>query len=295
MKLKVTIGIFIAVFLGLFFLLYANRRSSNDYAYAQIASLEGNYISNEEQIVENEYIELEPLSEPIVPDAIFEICKPSPLSNVSEQIIQRNTYIVSYNQETKIPNWVAWHLMSEHTDGPWPRLKNFYEDEEAPLPRATLDDYRHSGWTRGHMCPAGDNKWDSLAMYETFALTNICPQNEKLNNGLWNSIENDCRKWARKYGDIFIVCGPVFLQRVHETIGENRVFVPEAFFKVVLCLNGTPKGFGFIVRNTEGNRKKDLYYNSIDDIERITGIDFFPALPDSIEDEVESQCNINDW
>lgn len=224
-----------------------------------------------------------------------EVGYPILTNSVPNIIFERYCYTVSYNPETRQPNWVIWHLMGEHTDGTWPRLKNFYEDEEAPLPRATLDDYRHSGWTRGHMCPAGDNKWDSIAMYETFALTNICPQNEKLNNGLWNSIENDCRKWARKYGDIYIVCGPVFMQREHETIGENQVVVPEAFFKVVLCLNGTPKGFGFIVRNTEGNRKKDLYYNSIDDIERITQMDFFSDLPDSIEDVVESQCNINDW
>ena len=85
------------------------------------------------------------------------------------------------------------------------------------------------------------------------------------------------------------------MQGEHETIGENRVVVPEAFFKVVLCLNGTPKGFGFVVRNTEGTKKKDLYYNSIDDIERITQMDFFSDLPDSIEDVVESQCNIKDW
>lgn len=223
-----------------------------------------------------------------------EVGYPILADTVPSIILEKRYYTLSYNPETKIPNWVAWHLTAEHADGLWPRA-DFYEDEKAPIPRATLDDYRHSGWTRGHMCPAGDNKWDSLAMYETFALTNICPQNEKLNNGLWNSIENDCRKWARKYGDIYIVCGPVFMQGEHETIGENRVVVPEAFFKVVLCLNGTPKGFGFVVRNTEGTKKKDLYYNSIDDIERITQMDFFSDLPDSIEDVVESQCNIKDW
>ena len=81
----------------------------------------------------------------------------------------------------------------------------------------------------------------------------------------------------------------------HATIGENAVAVPEAFFKVVLCLQGSPKAFGFIVRNTEGNKKRDLYYNSVDQVERITGIDFFPALPDDIENKVEAEANINDW
>ena len=105
----------------------------------------------------------------------------------------------------------------------------------------------------------------------------------------------DCRKWARRYGDIYIVCGPVLMRGQHEIIGENEVVVPEAFFKVVLCLTNKPKAFGFIVRNTEGNKKKDMYYNSIDQVERITGMDFFPALPDDIEDEVEAHANLEEW
>ncbi|MBO5613123.1 MAG: DNA/RNA non-specific endonuclease [Prevotella sp.] len=214
---------------------------------------------------------------------------------VDEQILFRKAYTTSYNCNTKCPNWVAWHLIAEHADGKHRRLKNFHEEKDIPMPRATIEDYIGSGWSRGHMCPAGDNKWDAEAMYESFSLVNVCPQNANLNSGLWNSIEMDCRKWALKYGDIYIVCGPVYLKREHETIGYNKVYVPEAFFKVILCLNGTPKGFGFIVRNTDGNKKRDLYYNSIDQVERITGYDFFPILPDSIENEVEAKLDMTLW
>ena len=251
-------------------------------------------IINHNRDLEDEEIHYVP-SNYTMPDSIIKICMPKSLDGIPEIVLMRTSYIVSYNHDKKLPNWVAWHLTAAHTDGPWPRCKYFYEDEEVPQPRATIDDYRGSGWTRGHMCPAGDNKWNEKAMYDTFSLINICPQNENLNNGLWNSIENDCRKWARKYGDIYIVCGPVFMNREHETIGANNVVVPEAFFKVVLCLTGTPKGFGFVVRNNDGTKKRDLYYNSIDQVERITGMDFFPTLPDKIEDIVESQCNIKDW
>jgi endonuclease G len=73
------------------------------------------------------------------------------------------------------------------------------------------------------------------------------------------------------------------------------VQVPEAFFKVVLRLKPEPAGFGIITHNNEGTKKRDLYYNSIDQVERITGIDFFPALPDDIEDEVEAKADMNDW
>lgn len=214
---------------------------------------------------------------------------------VRQQIIKYRGYTVSYNADTKCPNWVAWHLTANHTDGPYKRLGNFHEEEKMVEPHATLADYKGSGWSRGHMCPAGDNKWDELAMYESFSLVNVCPQNERLNSGLWNSIEMDCRNWAKKFGDIYIVCGPLYLNREHEMIGENKVVVPEAFFKVVLCLNGKPKALGFIVRNTDGSKKRDMYYNSVDEVERITGVDFFSALPDEIEDELERTANIEDW
>lgn len=230
-----------------------------------------------------------------MPDSVALICVPQLLDGVSEQIIRKSSYIVSYNKDTKIPNWVAWHLMAEHTDGPYRRLNNFYEELSVASPRATIDDYKSSGWSRGHMCPAGDNKWDEKAMYDSFSLVNVCPQNASLNSGLWNSIEMDCRRWARKFGGIYIVCGPVFLNQEHETIGANEVVVPEAFFKVVLCLNGVPKALGIICRNTDGNKKRDIYYNSVDQVERITGIDFFPALPDELEDSVESVVDMNIW
>lgn len=220
---------------------------------------------------------------------------PAPLENGNEIILHRKGYVVSYNPELMISNWVAWHLTAEHTDDTIKRFGGYQEDEDVAKPRATEEDYRGSGWTHGHMCPAADNKWDSLAMRESNLLTNVCPQHRSLNSGLWNRIEMDCRQWARKFGDLYIVCGPVLLNREHETIGPNKIVVPEAFFKVVLCLNGKPKAIGFIVRNNEGKKKRDSYVNTVDDVERITGIDFFPALPDNIENEVEAYANIEDW
>lgn len=132
-------------------------------------------------------------------------------------------------------------------------------------------------------------------MQESNLLTNICPQNRSLNSGVWNRIEQDCRRWAKKYGDVYIVCGPLLMNREHEKIGANRVVVPEAFFKVILCLQGTPKAVGFVVRNNEGKKKRDQFVNSIDELERITGYDFFSALPDSIEAMVEAKADIREW
>ncbi|MBR6319219.1 MAG: DNA/RNA non-specific endonuclease [Prevotella sp.] len=219
----------------------------------------------------------------------------APLTAGNEIVLHRKGYVVSYNPDLKIPNWVAWHLTAEHADGEVKRFNGYLEDEDVPQPRATNDDYKGSGWSHGHMCPAGDNKWDEQAMRETFLLTNMCPQDRRLNSGVWNRIEMDCRRWAKKYGDVYIVCGPVLLNREHETIGANKVVVPEAFFKVILCLQGRPKAIGLVVRNNEGKKKRDQFINTVDDVERITGYDFFPALPDSIEEMVESHSDIKMW
>ena len=249
----------------------------------------------EKAVVQQEQAEEIGASWTTMPDSVVELCTAAPLTKTPEIVLQRTSYVVSYNKQTRCPNWVAWQLTADHTDGELKRMNNFHEDEDCPRPRATLQDYKGCGWSRGHMCPAGDNKWSREAMYDSFSLVNVCPQDSKHNSGVWNSIEMDCRQWARKYGEVFIVCGPVWTKGKHQTIGPNKVQVPEAFFKVVLRLKPEPAGFGFITRNNEGTKKRDLYYNSIDQVERITGIDFFPALPDDIENEVEAKADISDW
>ena len=96
---------------------------------------------------------------------------------------------------------------------------------------------------------------------------------------------------------IYIVCGPVLYRQKHRTIGKkHKITVPEAFFKVILCTNSNPpKAIGFIYKNTSGNHPLDAYVNSVDEVERITGMDFFPALPDNIEKRVEATYNLNLW
>ena len=222
---------------------------------------------------------------------------PAPMKNCSEEILVRRGYITSYNSDNKIPNWVAWHLTFNHCFGPYKRFGiKFQEDADVPEGKRAVNwDYYNSGFDRGHMCPAGDNKWDADALMQSFLFTNICPQQGNLNRGDWAESEKACRKWAKEFRDIYIVCGPILYHQKHKTIGSNRVVVPEAFFKVVLCMRGTPKAIGFIFKNTRCNHPLSSYVNSVDEVERITGIDFFPQLPDSIENKVEAERNLNDW
>ncbi|EJX10079.1 DNA/RNA non-specific endonuclease [gut metagenome] len=216
----------------------------------------------------------------------------------SELILHRTGYSVSYNRDWKIPNWVAWELNRQKLIERESRSNKFLPDPDLTVKEAvTTDDYKRSGWDRGHMCPAGDNRWHWKAMQESFYMTNICPQNNNLNRGDWKELEENCRKWAEREGKIYIVCGPILYNMKHEIIGkEHKIIVPEAFFKVILCTTSKPaKSIGFIYKNTSGNRPLDAYVNSVDDIERITGIDFFPALPDPLEKQVESSYNLKLW
>lgn len=224
---------------------------------------------------------------PIIPDTLPNI------------LLKKYCYSVSYNNITRQPNWVMWRLTGEHVmpkkDGVW---NEYREDTELPSEiRSTLADYASSGYDRGHMCPGGDCNWDDEGRDETFVLSNMCPQNPNLNRGDWKEIEMACRKWAQQYGSIYIICGPIFLKsKQHERIGANQIPVPEAFFKVVLCAESSnPKGIGFICRNTDGNRKKDFYVNSIRQVERVVGYRFFPSLNDSIKSIIYDMDDINVW
>lgn len=214
---------------------------------------------------------------------------PAKMSEGKEQLLKRDGFWVSYNKDRKIPNWVAWHLTAAHTRGGNQRDDMvFSEDNEVPFPRATDDDYYGSHYDRGHLCPAGDNKWDRRALTQTFKFSNICPQNHGLNKGDWNDLEIQSRYWAREMGDIYIVAGPVFYHGVKKTIGKNQVAVPDAFFKVILCDNKKAKAIGFVYPNRGGHKEMKEYVRSVDEIERITGIDFFPKLEDTLEDKLES-------
>lgn len=215
--------------------------------------------------------------------------------HLSETVKKRYSYTVSYNHDMKNPNWVAWTLTSSHASGKVQRM-DFMDDEDMPAPKAYLSDYYNSGFDRGHMCPAGDNKWSEKAMEECFLITNMCPQDGGLNRGVWNSIEQQCRAWAKKYGKIYVVCGPIYLNKNHRKIGKNKVVVPEAFFKVVLRTGKNPQAIGFVCRNQsqKGKRKTD-FVNSVDEVERITGYDFFSKLPDGVEKKIEAHADINEW
>ena len=225
----------------------------------------------------------------------LELAIPQFTQPTKSQVVEHIGYTVSYNEQRRNPNWVAYELTGEEVDGKEPRTDNFIPDPLVEGRQAVDNDYTNSGWDRGHHAPAADMKWSKQAMEESFYLSNISPQNPNLNSGVWKSIEELTRDNAKKYGRILVVTGPAFTSAEGLGFIGNKVLIPNAFYKVLLAYDGGYTGIGFYCENVAGKKKLNHYAKSIDEIEEITGIDFFPRLPDEIETAVESKYKWENW
>ena len=292
--------------------------SDDDIEEEQVTFVDtGNENLTSEEIIEEKGIE--PTHTITYDTTAIEI--PLSIRAFSEQILIRYAYTTSYNKDTKCPNWVAWHLTRDRADGPYSRKGVPYYDEnnkvygigfvteqtsrgdylvdvEAEMPRQELSDWNDTSVpnnSHGHICPAADCKWSKTAMNQSFLLTNMCPQDRDLNMGDWEGLERRCRGWAKHYGEIYIVAGPIFYNGVTKSMGAIKVGVPDAFFKVVLCLEKEPKAIGFIFPNNAIHHELEQYVKTVDEVEEITGFDFFHNLPDETESKVESYSNLKIW
>ncbi|MDE6547736.1 MAG: DNA/RNA non-specific endonuclease [Muribaculaceae bacterium] len=204
-------------------------------------------------------------------------------------------FTVNFNPENKTPNYVAWILQGHETEGATARSNNFWTDRDLEGCPDTHD-YSRSGYDRGHMCPAGEQKWSDEAMNHSFVMANICPQKHELNTGAWKTLEDKERVWAKRDSAIVIVAGPIYDKSDKETIGKNKVRVPSAFFKVLLAPYADPiRAIGFVYPNMRCDGNMQAYAVSVDDVEKMTGLDFFAALPDEIENDIESIVPFKDW
>lgn len=216
-------------------------------------------------------------------------------TDVEAQIIEHTGYKVSYNQVWCIPNWVAYELTKTEVEGQFPRKGGFCPDPLVKGLTAETSDYSNSGYDRGHMAPAADMKWSEKTMYESFYLSNICPQNRNLNGGIWLTLEERARYWAKKDFNIYIVCGPI-MDAIYDTIGKNGVAIPKAFFKVICKkYKGQYTAIGFIFPNENCTGDIFDYSCTVDKVEEITGHDFFYILTDDVENRIESVINRKDW
>ena len=236
------------------------------------------------------YTQEEPAEQPADEWTIQQMEIPVMSAKKQGQVIHRTGYTLAYDAKTRTPQWVAWELTKKETQGTEERSNDFQPDPDVKGAKVVTKDYSHSGYDRGHMAPAADMKWSKKAMKESFYMSNICPQDHNLNTSDWSELENKSRQWARRFGKVYIVCGPIYNGKRNEYIGDHRVKVPDAFFKVVL-INEKKKqcAMGFYFENEAGERKLQEYLVPVDHIEQLTGMDFFSALPDNLEDRLEAE------
>lgn len=220
---------------------------------------------------------------------------PTLLTPRQQQIIRHTGYTVSYNKDTKLPNWVSYELTRAETKGKEKRSNRFIADPLVKGAIATNADYTRSGYDKGHMAPAGDMKWSPVAMNESFYFSNMCPQHPQLNRRGWKKLEDKIRDWAVADSAIIIICGPV-IKKQPKTIGKNKVVVPQQFFKVILSPFVKPmRAIGFLFNNEQSVDPLSAYVVTVDSIERLTNMDFFSLLPDEIENKIEAKANYFQW
>ncbi|WP_298555465.1 DNA/RNA non-specific endonuclease [uncultured Algibacter sp.] len=216
-------------------------------------------------------------------------------TSTTNQIIHHNGYSLSYSETHEQAEWVAYELKKAHLLNTNHKRPYFEIDKAVKTGAASWRNYKNSGYDRGHLCPAGDRRYTKEAHDETFLTSNISPQEHQFNAGIWNALEQKVRYWARKYDGVFVITGGV-LKGSMETIGNEDVSVPNQFYKVLIDNNtGKTKMIAFLMPHK--NSKKPLYdfVVSVDEIERLTGIDFFPELDDVIENKLEASSSYMDW
>lgn len=214
----------------------------------------------------------------------------------SDYIAVREGYVVGYNSATRCPDWVVERLTRAKLEGPkTKRSDDFRADMQIPT-SAQLDDYRRSGWSRGHMVPAADCKWSASAMSQTFLLTNMCPQDQRNNAGAWNRVEGKVRTFARGEGSLYVITGPIYdPAKPARTIGASKVRIPDGFFKVVLDETPPRKMIAFWSPNEDTKARPAQLVVTVDAVEKATGFDFFADMPKAEQDRLESVSDLSQW
>ena len=216
-------------------------------------------------------------------------------TSTTNQIIKHKFYSLSYHEKYEQAEWVAYELKKEHLIGTNRKRPFFEPDKKVKTKSANYRNYKNSGFSKGHLCPAGDRKFSEEAYNETFLTSNISPQKLDFNGGVWNRLEQKTRFWASKERHLYVITGGVLNDEL-ATIGKEKVAVPKYFYKILLD-NSEPevKAIAFLIPHKESKEPLFNFVVSIDSIEKLTQLDFFSALNDSIENQLEKSSDYKKW
>lgn len=209
------------------------------------------------------------------------------------ELVKHTYYTLDYNEKHEQASWVYYKLTKESVNGAAERKDNFRADNKVKTGSASLADYKKSGYDRGHLCPAADMKLNATAMSESFYMSNMSPQAPSLNRGGWKKLEEQVRSWSKKYGTIYVVTGPV-LTNPKTSIGTNKVSVPTHYYKIVYDPS-EQKMIAFLMPNEKLSKNITGYIVTVDEVEKLSGIDFFYQLDDKLENDLEGKLGGYYW
>jgi endonuclease G len=254
-----------------------------------------NVIVSQKKTVEEIFKEVEVLKLLEIQKKIKEIALPTPIQG--EEIVNHSAYTLSYNDEHEQPNWVVHMVTKDILYGAVSRTNDFRPDPNLKCGSMDSVDYWNSGFDRGHLAPSADFRWSLNALSESYYYSNMSPQVADLNRGAWSKLENQGREWSLDCNELFVVTGPVLkpnLPKVQQ--GSFRLSIPEYYYKIFVDLYGPEyKAIAFIMPNKKIDDPIMNYVVSIDEIEKKTGIDFFPTLDDSLEERLEKKSIVEEW
>lgn len=216
----------------------------------------------------------------------------APIPN--EQIVKHIAFTSSYNPTHRVPNYVVHVIPKDILYGNATRTNDFRPDPLIKQNMSDSIDYWNSGYDRGHMAASADFKWNKKALSESYYYSNIIPQNNALNQNAWNRLEMQVREWAIDNSELIVVTGPILkpdLPKIQQ--GSFNVSIPKYIYKIVVdYFPPTYKAIAFLYPNKDVPYELEKHVISIDSIEKLTGIDFFPKLEDSLENILEAQHDI---
>lgn len=216
-------------------------------------------------------------------------------ASTTGEVVRHTWYTLSYAEDHEQAEWVAYELTRDRLNENWSaRSNNFRPDFAVRTESATPRDYASSGYDRGHLCPAADMAFDEKAMDESFYMSNMSPQVKAFNMGVWRELEECTRDWARKFKRLYVVTGPVLTAAPLGQIGQSKVTVPGAYYKVLLAPE-QGKAIAFVLPNAVSESPVMDFACSIDKAEKTTGLDFFPQLLKGLNEELEGSLDKDAW
>ena len=216
-------------------------------------------------------------------------------TSTTGQVIHHNYYSLSYAESHEQAEWIAYELKREQVQNQNFKRPYFEVDPAVKTKSAHWRNYKNSGYDRGHLCPAADREFSLEAYNETFLTSNISPQEHNFNAGVWNKLEQQVRRWAKQYDGVFVVTGGILNDPI-DYIGSEKVSVPHAFYKVIY--DNRKDGvnmIAFLMPHQESTASLKQFVVSVDTLEDLTGIDFFPELDDDQETRLEQGINTRAW